>query len=258
MILIIALVLAAWRIFCSGAEIAFERDWPRRTWRGLLISLGLLWICGSAFGQFARVDVPIQTSGPNVPSGAGPLPQALWVSNASASVCIHSASDTSLAWCQANPMQTVTDANGSANCPSATPLVQLPGNTCTAYTGVTSNLGLWYGGGIFDYWLVSSYGTFGPYTINPANSGGGSGTPQSQCNVIQQGAKGDCTTDDHAAIQACLNTQLASTPQITVYFPAPAGRLLPDLDAEHDRRIDAGAGGRGVCGQHRRGCNHSR
>ena len=121
MILLIAILLFAWRVFCFFAEIFFERDWPQRTWRGLLVSLGVLAMCCSAFGQFARVDIPIQTSGPNVPSGAGPLPQALWVANASASVCLHSTADTSLAWCQANPIITVTDANGTAKCPGATP-----------------------------------------------------------------------------------------------------------------------------------------
>jgi hypothetical protein len=47
----------------------------------------------------------------------------------------------------------------------------------------------------------------------------------SQLNVIAPpfNAKGDCVTDDSAAIQAALNVQLTSTPQLTVYFPAPPG-----------------------------------
>lgn len=47
----------------------------------------------------------------------------------------------------------------------------------------------------------------------------------SQINVMAQpyGAKGDCTTDDHDAIQAAMNVQLTIAPQITVYFPAPPG-----------------------------------
>ena len=55
------------------------------------------------------------------------------------------------------------------------------------------------------------------------SSGSGGGTPQSQINVMAYGAKGDCVTDDRAAIQSALNVQGVSTPQITVYFPAPPG-----------------------------------
>ena len=36
-------------------------------------------------------------------------------------------------------------------------------------------------------------------------------------------AKGDCVTDDSAAIQAALNAQKTTSTQITVYFPAPPG-----------------------------------
>ena len=222
MILIIVLALVAWRLFCSAAESYFERDWPRRTWRGLVTACFLLMLCASAFGQLARIDIPIQTSGPNVPSGAGPLPQALWVANSTVNICVHPSA--TLAYCQAHPVQTYTDGTGGTTCPSSTQLTQLPSTTCTQYSGVTANVGAWYTGGAVDYWVTSSYGSFGPYTFNPPSlSSGSAGTPQSQCNVITQGAVGDCSTDDHNAIQACLNTQLTSTPQVTVYFPAPPG-----------------------------------
>ena len=159
------------RIFYSLAEIYFERDWPRHTWRGLMISLGLLLICCSAFGQAARVDLPLQTYGPNVPSGAGPLPQALWLSNVSVYACVHPSA--SLSACQASPITTYTDSTEGTTCPTTTQLVQLPGSTCTASAGAAANVGLWYQGGIFDYWVVASYGTFGPFTYNaPAAIGG--------------------------------------------------------------------------------------
>ena len=118
MILIIALALVALRTFYSLAEVYFERDLPRATWRGLLVLLGLLLVCCSAFGQAGRVDIPLQTSGPNVPSGAGPLPQALWVSNASVAVCVHPSA--SLAYCQAHPVTTYTDSTAVTPCSSAT------------------------------------------------------------------------------------------------------------------------------------------
>ena len=47
----------------------------------------------------------------------------------------------------------------------------------------------------------------------------------SQLNVMAPpfNAKGDCVTDDSAAIQAALNVQKTGSTQITVYFPAPPG-----------------------------------
>ena len=62
MILIFILGLVALRILYSVGEVYYERDWPRDTWKGLLIALGVLCIAVSAFGQAARVDIPLQTS----------------------------------------------------------------------------------------------------------------------------------------------------------------------------------------------------
>ena len=75
--------------------------------------------------------------------------------------------------------------------------------------------------------------------LSAANINGG--TINSQVNVVALGAKGDCITDDHAAIQAALNVQLTSTPQITVYFPAPPGGCYLTSTLTDDRRIHAGA-----------------
>ena len=168
MILIFILGLVALRILYSVGEVYYERDWPRDTWKGLLIALGLLCIAISAFGQAVRIDIPLQTSGPSVPISGGPLPQALWVANAAAYLCTHPS--TTLAACQAAPITTYTDSTEGTTCPTATPLVQLPGNTCTASTGTAANVGFWYGGGVFDYWIVSSYGTYGPFSGNSSNS----------------------------------------------------------------------------------------
>ena len=134
----------------------------------IAILTALILAAVSAFGQAARVDIPLQTSGPNVPISGGPLPQALWVANAAAYLCTHPSA--TLAACQAAPITTYTDSTEGTTCPPATPLVQLPGNTCTAATGTTANVGFWYGGGVFDYWIVSSYGTYGPFSGNSSNS----------------------------------------------------------------------------------------
>ncbi len=168
MILIFILGLVALRILYSVGEVYYERDWPRDTWKGLLIALGVLCIAVSAFGQAARVDLPLLTAGPSVPISGGPLPQALWVANAAAYLCTHPSA--TLVACQAAPITTYTDSTEGTTCPTATPLVQLPGNTCTASTGTAANVGFWYGGGVFDYWIVSSYGTYGPFSGNSSNS----------------------------------------------------------------------------------------
>jgi hypothetical protein len=172
---IFAFALFALMVFFVGAEIYHERDWPRRTWKGLLVALGLLFMCASAFSQEVRVDYSLQTYGPNVPSQSGPLPQALWTANATVAICAHiqPASGQSYSHCVANPITTYTDSSGASTCPSTTPLVQLPGGSCTSSTGPASNLGFWYAGGLFDYYVVTVYGTYGPFTGPPGGGGGG-------------------------------------------------------------------------------------
>jgi hypothetical protein len=114
-----------------------------------------------AHAQAVRVDIPLLTSGPNVPSGSQALPQALWVSNASVNFCVHPA--TTLASC--TPVATYMDSTASTECPAATPLVELPGTICAGSAGILGNLGFWYSGGTIDYFVTSTYGTFGPYTV---------------------------------------------------------------------------------------------
>jgi hypothetical protein len=87
-----------------------------------------------------------------------------------------------------------------------------------------------------------------PFTL--VNLGVSTGTGSSQINVMAPpfNAKGDCVTDDSAAIQAALNVQLTSTPQITVYFPAPPGgcyltSTLTVTGASMQGQIGAGASG---------------
>ena len=122
-----------------------------------------------AFGQAVRVDIPIQTSGPTVAYSQGYLPQALWMSNSAVYICAHPS--TTLAACQSYPITTYTDSTESTTCPAMAQMVQLPGNTCTASSSVTSNVGFWYAGGIVDYWVVSAYGTYGPLSVNNSSSG---------------------------------------------------------------------------------------
>lgn len=207
-----------------------------------------------AFGQSAvRVDIPLQTGGPNVPTSGGPLPQALWLANAAVTLCTHPSS--TLSACQGSPITTFTDATSATPCPSNAQLVQLPGTTCTAKAGSLGNAGFWYVGGIIDYFVTSAYGTYGPFTISTAqgtaaNPGGASGSIQfnagvfggagtmdslgnlgasvnSQQNVMMFGAKGDCSTDDHDAIEkasvAARKLSVGAALPAVVYFPKPPG-----------------------------------
>ena len=168
MILLFCAGIVLLRVFYLIGEMAYEKDWPRSTWRGLCMAIVLLLLCASAFAQTVRVDIPIQTYGPTVPTSSGPLPQTLWVANATVNLCTHPSG--TLAACQAAPLTTYTDSTGGTTCATATPLVQLPGSTCTASTGAASNIGFWYGGGSFDYWITTSYGSFGPFSGTGSSS----------------------------------------------------------------------------------------
>ena len=111
----------------------------------------------------ARVDVPLLTTGPNVPSSGGPMPQALWLANATVKVCTHPSSINSC-----TPAPTFTDSTEATQCPSSAPLTRQPGSICVATTGASATAGFWYLGGLIDFYVTSSYGTTGPYVANAA------------------------------------------------------------------------------------------
>ena len=166
----------------------------------IAILTALILAAVSAFGQAARVDIPLQTAGPSVPISGGPLPQALWVANSAAYLCAHPSA--TLAACQAAPITTYTDSTEGTTCPTATPLVQLPGNTCTAATGTTANVGFWYGGGLFDYWIVSSYGAYGPFSVSSGDLPLTGGTLTGALNGTSASFSGTATA---AAVNAVVN-----------------------------------------------------
>ena len=119
------------------------------------------------YSQAVRIDVPLLTSGPNVPVSGQALPQALWLSNATVQVCQHPATLSSCTY-----VTTYTDVTAGTSCPPTQQLVQLPGNSCTASSGTLGNIGFWYAGGTVDYLISSPFGTFGPYTVTGVNGGG--------------------------------------------------------------------------------------
>jgi len=226
--------------------------------------LAIFFFALPVFGQAVRIDIPLQTYGPNVPTSGGPQPQALWIANAVVSLCTHPSA--SIGACQSAPITTYTDATGGTSCPANKQLVQLPGTTCTAKAGTAGNVGFWYSGGLIDYWVQGPYGTYGPYSISGGNGGGGGGSPFPPSFSVQAAnspttgfvsdpnikvdttnhiliaqnengsnnkvinvtappynATGDCSTDDHNAIQAAINAAYATSPSAQVYFPKPPG-----------------------------------
>jgi hypothetical protein len=206
-IVVFALSLVLLRIFYLVAEMCFERDWPRSTWRGLVLAIMLLILCASAFGQAVRVDIPLLTSGPNVPSGGAALPQALWLTNATVQICQHPATTSSCTY-----VTTYTDATGSTPCPPTQQLVQLPGNACSSDAGLLGNVGFWYGGGTVDYLVNSQGGTYGPYTVTGVN---GSGNFVSTIQPLSQALAGPFTSPSIA-------TQLLTAASVnTILYPAP-------------------------------------
>ena len=200
-----------------------------------------------AFGQAVRVDIPIQTSGPTVAYSQGYLPQALWMSNSAVYICAHPS--TTLAACQSYPITTYTDSTESTTCPAMAQMVQLPGNTCTASSSVTSNVGFWYAGGIVDYWVVSAYGTYGPLSVNNSSSGstidlqtnGTDNAVQTKLNLI---AGTNTTLNADSAGGVTINSTGGSSgvqynPTTTQYFMIGDSRLINDSAGATDMTVTA-------------------
>lgn len=142
-----------------------------------LFALVILSFGAFLYGQGIRVDLPVQVTGPNVPSSGGPLPQALMLANATVTVCAHPATINSC-----SPVTTYTDSTLTTPCPNYSQMVQLPGTLCTNSVGTKANVGFWYAGGLVDYIVTSSYGTVGPLSVTGA-SGSGTYVQLSQASV---------------------------------------------------------------------------
>ena len=205
--------------------------------RIILLTL-LMLAAASAFSQATRVDIPLQTYGPNVPTSSGALPQALWSANAIVYLCTHPS--PTLAACKASLIQTYTDSTETTPCPSASQLVQLPGTTCTAGTGAAATIGAWVPVTTFDYWVTVSYGSFGPYTFSPngvvypitvPNGGTGATTTQGAATNISNGTVIDGTVDASSSIfGGSLSTAIAATPAGgTLHFPSSYSYTLSSM-----------------------------
>lgn len=199
-----------------------------------------------AFSQAVRVDIPLLTSGPNVPNPGTALPAALWLTNPTVQICAHPATLSSCSY-----VTTYTDSTAGTACPGTQQLTQLPApSTCSSLAGTLGNVGFWYGGGTVDYIVTSSYGTFGPYTISGINGSGNfisstatgqqtmAGPLLANVNYTQVpvelfGAVGDWNgttgTDNTTAIQTAINSITSGC----ILFQAKSYKITSALSITH-------------------------
>ena len=165
MILVFALMLVLLRVLYSLAEIYFERDWPRRTWRGLVTSIALVILCASAFGQNVRWDLTASTttgSGQMVPMLALPGAYVNFYTGCTTLPC-------------STPATTYISSTSATTCASGSQVTWQP-NTgiCEATADAGGNFGGWFQAGLYQYVITVSGHQSGPYNFN-VGGGGGSG-----------------------------------------------------------------------------------
>lgn len=180
--------------------------------RKFWLLFGMLAVSSIAYGQGIRIDSPLLVTGPNVPISGGPLPQALFLANATVTVCQHPATINSCV-----PITTYTDSTMGTSCPLYAQMTQLPGTLCTAGASPKANVGFWYAGGTIDYIVSSAYGTFGPYTISGV-SGVGTFLPITGGTVCRMNGMLVAGSSCYPTIQSAVNAISAGTTGV-VYMP---------------------------------------
>jgi hypothetical protein len=200
----------------------------------------LLMFCASVLGQTStRYDWNAQTI-----NSSAPLPGGLYPVLALPSIPVQICNAPATGVPCTNLATTYTDSTAGTACPSGTQLTRPGSNVCVANTDAEGAFGAWVLPGCYQYTLVASYGSYGPYdfcvggtsVINPGTGGwpafyDGTGTTTQihslspaeaqaiigTASVIESSvngeidvmaapynAKGDCTTDDHDAIAAAF------------------------------------------------------
>jgi hypothetical protein len=163
-IVVFALALLALRLFYSLAEVCFERDFPRNTWRGLILAGALVLLSLSAFGQnvyYGTIANTTTGTGQMVPMLALPGAYVNFYTGCTVLPC-------------STPAATFTSASGSACASNAQVVWQPPvGSGCQATADSQGNFGAWLAAGAYQYTLTISGHTTGPYNFNVG--GGGSG-----------------------------------------------------------------------------------
>ena len=167
MILIACIFIVLLRMFYSVAEVCFERDWPRSTWRGLAVSLGLLMLCASAFGQAAlRYDSSVWTIYQAAPVPGGFFP-VIVAPGSQVSICnapVGGVSCVTLA-------TTYNESAEDAVCPTTAPMTRPNSQTCVSNAGPEGDLGVWVGAGCYQWVATTSYGQSTPQDFCVGASG---------------------------------------------------------------------------------------
>jgi len=166
--ILLALALVLLRVLYSLAEIYFEHDWPRRTWRGLAIAIALLFLCGSAFGQtVVRWDLGAYTTN-NASPQPGQMVPVLALPFSTVQIC--ATWTTGVAACN-TLATTYTDSTGGTPCSTDTQLTPALGGACTNQVDSAGSMGVWIDAGAYAYVLTTSYGVFGPYPFEVGAGG---------------------------------------------------------------------------------------
>lgn len=167
MILAFVVLLVAFRMVILFTEAWYERDWPRDTWKGLLLACALLLFGLSAFGQNTRWDAQSTTttgSGQMLPVLALPGSQVAFYTGCTVLPCT-------------TPAVTYQSATSATACPSNAQVVwQLPvGGGCQSTSDAQGNFGGWFQPGAYQYVVQVSGIVAGPYYFTIAGGGGGGG-----------------------------------------------------------------------------------
>ena len=158
-------MLVLLRVLYSLAEIYFERDGPRRTWRGLVTSIALVILCASAFGQNVRWDLTASTttgSGQMVPMLALPGAYVNFYTGCTTLPC-------------STPATTYISSTSATTCASGSELhgSRIPESARRLRT-LAETLADGFRPGLYQYVITVSGHQSGPYNFN-VGGGGGSG-----------------------------------------------------------------------------------
>lgn len=174
MILLFLMLLVLITGYFVAAEIAFERDWPRSTIKGFIISLVLLLMGLQAFGQASRTPPSqVTTINQSAPQPGGMYPM-LAIPGSAVAICNAPANAVPCT----NFATTYTSASAGVACPSNAQLTRDNSTTCVANSDETGAWAAWLNPGNYQFTVTASYGSFGPYDFSiGGGGGGGAGNP---------------------------------------------------------------------------------
>jgi hypothetical protein len=202
-ILAFAVALVLLRIFYSVGEVYFERDWPRSTWRGLMLSVLLLILCADAFGQNVRFDLPITTvqaqGGNLLPVYAIPGAGVVFYNEPAGTLATTYISATSATTCPVSPTPAQVVLNGSS--------------TCVSSADPYGNMGGWFQAGQYMATITAQGASYNYYfTVSGQGNSGEINITAAPYNAVSGGPAGANTTAIQAAATALVAGQCMYIP----------------------------------------------